>query len=313
VKYRHLSLAIIDEQHRFGVQQRLTLRAKGEDIDLLVMTATPIPRSLALTLYGDLETSYLRVRPGDRGTDHVRTRLVPRSGRQDAYDSVRAAVAAGHRAYIVCPLVDESDATQAKAATSEARRLQRAVFPDLKVDLLTGSMRPADKRAAMDRFRAGETDVLVATTVIEVGIDVPEATVMIVEDAERFGLAQLHQLRGRVGRGAEPGEVLLFADPKTAEGRARMEAMVSVSDGFELAEYDLKLRGEGDVLGLRQSGLPVLKLASAARDQDLLIASREAARNLVGADPDLIEPHHRPLALEAQRRLGESWTWVSSG
>ncbi len=313
VSFEHLTLAIVDEQHRFGVAQRLALRGKGEGIDLLVMTATPIPRSLALTIYGDLETSYLRERPGGRGPGHVRTRLVPMSGRADAYATVREAVAAGKQAYVVCALVDESDITQAKAATAEARRLQKQVFAELKVGLLTGQMPSADKAAAMDRFRAGETDVLVATTVIEVGVDVPRATVMIVEDAERFGLAQLHQLRGRVGRGADPGEVLLFADPKTADGRARMEAISTTDDGFELAEYDLRLRGEGEVLGDRQSGIPGLRLASLATDQALLEQSREDAQAIVEEDPDLSSPLHAPLREDVQRRVGSVWEWVSAG
>ncbi|MBN1192468.1 MAG: ATP-dependent DNA helicase RecG [Coriobacteriia bacterium] len=313
VAFRRLSLAIVDEQHRFGVAQRLALRGKGTGIDLLVMTATPIPRSLALTLYGDLETSYLRERPGGRGPGHVTTRLVPMSGRADAYASVRAAVARGHQAYVVCALVDESDVTQAKAATAEARRLQRQVFPELRVDLLTGQLSSSEKALAMDRFRAGETDVLVATTVIEVGIDVPGATVMIVEDADRFGLAQLHQLRGRVGRGEAPGEFLLFADPKTADGKARMQAILSTDNGFELADYDLRLRGEGEVLGDRQSGLPGLRLASLTADNDLLDASREDAFALVAEDPSLSGPTHAPLREDARARVGSAWEWVSSG
>jgi len=313
VGFKKLTLAIVDEQHRFGVAQRLALRGKGEGIDLLVMTATPIPRSLALTLYGDLETSYVRQRPGGRGPGHVRTRVVPMNGRADAYAAVRAAVAAGHQAYVVCALVDESDVTQAKAATAEARRLQRQVFSELKVGLLTGQMPAAEKTAAMVRFRAGETDVLVATTVIEVGVDVPRATVMIIEDAERFGLAQLHQLRGRVGRGEAPGEVLLFADPKTADGRARMEAIVATDDGFELAEYDLRLRGEGEVLGDRQSGLPGLRLASLATDQELIEIARQDARMIVAEDPELTLPVHLPLAEDVRRRIGAVWEWVSAG
>ena len=313
VTYRGLTLAIVDEQHRFGVSQRLALRSKGQAPDLLVMTATPIPRSLALTLYGDLETSYLRTRPGDRGPEHVTTRVVPMSGREDAYAAVRAAVARGERAFVVCALVDESDALEVKSANAEARRLQRAVFPDLRVGLLTGALRPAEKRAVMDRFRDGDLDILVATTVIEVGIDVPEATVMIVEDAERFGLAQLHQLRGRVGRGDRPGQFLLFADPKTPEGRGRMAAITSTSDGFELAEYDLALRGEGDVLGDRQSGLPRLRVASIARDIDILEAARASARDLVASDPGMTRPVHGPLLADTQRRLGVAWEWVSSG
>jgi ATP-dependent DNA helicase RecG len=313
VAYEHLTLAIVDEQHRFGVSQRLALRAKGEGVDLLVMTATPIPRSLALTLYGDLETTYLRVRPGNRPADHVRTRVLPATGRAEAYQAVRDAVTRGERAYVVCALVDESDATQAKAATAEARRLQRQIFPDLSVDLLTGQMPAADKHAAMERFRAGKTDVLVATTVIEVGIDVPEATVMVVEDADRFGLAQLHQLRGRIGRGEKPGEILLVADPRTKEGVARLEAVERTSDGFELAEYDLRLRGEGEVLGERQSGLPGLRLASLLTDQALLDAARSDARSLIASDPALERPEHALLLADARERLGAAWEWVSSG
>jgi ATP-dependent DNA helicase RecG len=234
-------------------------------------------------------------------------------GRADAYAAVRAAVASGYQAYVVCALVEESDSTEARAATAEARRLQKQVFSDLKVGLLTGQMSAADKAAAMNSFRDGSTDVLVATTVIEVGVDVPRATVMIVENAERFGLAQLHQLRGRVGRGEAPGEVLLFADPKTAEGKARMAAIMSTDDGFELAEHDLRLRGEGEVLGDRQSGLPGLRLASLATDQDLLEQSREDARLLIDADPGLALPEHLPLLEDVNRRVGAVWEWVSAG
>jgi ATP-dependent DNA helicase RecG len=313
VVYKHLTLAVVDEQHRFGVQQRLALRSKGGSPDLLVMTATPIPRSLALTLYGDLDTTYLRSRPKGRGVDHIVTRLVPMSGRADAYQAVRDAVAAGQQAYVVCALVDESDALQAKAATTEARRLQRQVFPDLRVGLLTGQMPAAAKAEAMERFRAGDTDVLVATTVIEVGVDVPRATVMIVEDADRFGLSQLHQLRGRVGRGDEPGLVMLFADPKTDDGRARMDAIASTNDGFELAELDLRLRGEGEVLGDRQSGVPGLRLASLVNDMDLLEMAREDAHAILESDPALTDPRHVPLREDTKKRLGAVWEWVSSG
>ncbi|MDP2234051.1 MAG: ATP-dependent DNA helicase RecG, partial [Actinomycetota bacterium] len=260
VEFHKLTLVIVDEQHRFGVGQRLGLRKKGSSADLLVMTATPIPRSLALTLYGDLATSYLRERPNTAGTRT--TELVHMTGRERAYKRVSAAVAKGRQAYIVCALVDESDTAQAKAAVNEADRLARRVFSDLRVGLLTGRMKPSEKASVMKRFRAGEIDVLVSTTVIEVGIDVPNATVMIIEDADRFGLAQLHQLRGRIGRGEHAGVLMLFADPKTPEGKARMKAIVSTEDGFVLAEQDLALRGEGQVQGDRQHGLPELKLAS---------------------------------------------------
>jgi ATP-dependent DNA helicase RecG len=314
VVFHRLTLAVVDEQHRFGVSQRLGLRAKGERADLLVMTATPIPRSLALTLYGDLDTSVLRDRPGGRDlATHITTGIVHRSQRETAYDRVRAEAAAGRQAYVVCPLVDESDETEAKAATAEAERLRKKIFPDLRVGLLTGQMKPAEKNAAMEAFRSAELDVLVATTVIEVGVDVPNATVMIVEDAERFGLAQLHQLRGRVGRGEHPGAFLLFADPKTPEGRKRMAAIAATTDGFALAEADLTLRGEGQVLGERQHGMPELRLASVTRDADLLSQARDDARAIVAADPALQLPENGPLLREVRRRFADAWEWVSSG
>lgn len=313
VVFKKLSLVIVDEQHRFGVTQRLALRLKGQAADLLVMTATPIPRSLALTLYGDLDTSYLRTRPGARGPDHVTTQVVSRSGRAMAYGRVKAAVKEKHQAYVVCALVDESDAAQAKAATSEARRLQRQVFPELRVGLLTGQMRSTEKHAVMQRFRKGDLDVLVATTVIEVGIDVPNATIMIVEDAERFGLAQLHQLRGRVGRGDYPGEVLLFADPRTEDSKLRMQAIASTNDGFALAEEDLRLRGEGDLLGERQSGLPALRLASVVSDMQLIALARADAVAIASQDPHLTTPEHGLLAWEISHAFGPGWEWVSAG
>ncbi len=303
VAFSKLTLAIVDEQHRFGVNQRLGLRGKGAAADLLVMTATPIPRSLALTLYGDLDTSYLRERPHGFGPEHVTTRLVKQTRRDDAYKKVRQAVREGRQAYVVCALVDESDAASAKAATREAERLRTQVFSDLKVGLLTGRMKPADKAAVMRDFRDGRLDVLVSTTVIEVGVDVPNATVMIVEDAERFGLAQLHQLRGRIGRGEYPGIFLLFADPKTSEGRERMAAIEATNDGFELAEYDLRLRGEGHILGDRQHGLPALRLASVLTDAELIDLAREDARDLVGTDPHLALPENAPLAARGEAHV----------
>jgi len=213
----------------------------------------------------------------------------------------------------VCALVDESDAAQARAATREAERLRTQVFPDLRVGLLTGKMRPAEKTAIMREFRDGKLDVLVSTTVIEVGIDVPNATVMIVEDAERFGLAQLHQLRGRVGRGAHAGEFLLFADPRTPDGKERMAAILGTADGFALAEHDLRLRGEGQLLGQRQSGLPELRLASVVEDVALLEQARDDAAELVTADPHLALPEHAPLMRAVLHAFDRSWEWVSAG
>ena len=313
VVFSALSLVVVDEQHRFGVTQRLALRSKGRAADMLVMTATPIPRSLALTLYGDLEASYVRQRPGGVVAGHVTTELVHRTGRERAYRRVRSEVASGRQAYVVCALVDESDSAEARSAVKEAERLTRTVFPELRVGLLTGRMKSAEKAAVMRAFRDRKIDILVATTVIEVGIDVPNATVMIVENAERFGLSQLHQLRGRIGRGEHPGTFLVFADPKTPEGKERMQAIVSTDDGFALAEADMRLRGEGQLLGVRQSGLPELRIASLAMDGELLELARADARAMVDADPCLDAPHHAPLADEARRRFGKAWEWVSAG
>jgi ATP-dependent DNA helicase RecG len=314
VAYHGLSLAIVDEQHRFGVGQRRDLREKGASPDLLVMTATPIPRSLALTLYGDLDTSWLRARPHGRDmSEHLTSEIVHKAQRKKAYARVRAEVSAGRQAYVVCPLVEESDAAEATSANQEAERLATQVFPDLRVGLLTGQMRSSEKNAVMESFRGGTLDVLVATTVIEVGVDVPNATVMIVEDAERFGLAQLHQLRGRIGRGEHPGTFMLFADPKTDEGRRRMAAIVATNDGFALAEQDLELRGEGQLLGERQHGLPELRLASVLHDAELLTAARADAQALVEADPELSRPENGPLQREVRRRFAASWEWVRAG
>jgi ATP-dependent DNA helicase RecG len=313
LRFADLSLAIVDEQHRFGVGQRLGLRSKGSGADLLVMTATPIPRSLALTFYGDLATSYLTSRPGGRTGTHVATELVHRTGRERAYRAVKKAVAGGRQAYVVCALVDESDSVEARSAIKEADRLRKIVFPELSVGLLTGRMRPAEKAQVMERFRDGAIDVLVSTTVIEVGVDVPNATIMIVEDAERFGLAQLHQLRGRIGRGEHPGTFLVFADPKSREGRERMQAIVATNDGFALAEADLALRGAGQLFGERQSGLPELKVASLSEDVELIRTAREDAEEIITADPTLGAAIHRPLESEVRRRFGAAWKWVSSG
>lgn len=313
VAFHRMSLAIVDEQHRFGVTQRLALRSKGAAADMLVMTATPIPRTLALTRFGDLETSYLRRRPHGDGEPRITTRIVARGDRQQAYERVRAAVRKGRQAYVVCALVDDSDALQVRSATAEAKRLQTEVFRDLRVGLLTGKMTAPERLDTMRRFRDGDLDVLVATTVIEVGVDVPNATVMIVEDAERFGLAQLHQLRGRVGRGEHPGEVLLFTDPKTPESRARMRAIAKLTDGFALAEEDLRLRGAGQLLGEAQHGLPELIVASLVDDSELLLLARQDAEDIIASDPHLTDAFHAPLREEAHKRFAQGWAWVSSG
>lgn len=310
VAFDRLGVAVVDEQHRFGVHQRVQLREKAEDYDphLLIMTATPIPRTLSMTLYGDLDVSVLAEMPP--GHSPVPTRHV---APEDAsvHDLVRSEVMAGHQAFIVCPLVEDSDKLEAKSATAEYERL-REVYPELRLGLLHGQMRPADKAAVMQAWRDGEIDVLVATTVIEVGIDVPNATVMVIEDADRFGLSQLHQLRGRVGRprqgGAYPAYCVLVADPTTTEGEERIAAMLATNDGFRLAEEDLRIRGQGTVFGARQSGMTDLKLADLLRDLETLVTARKEALALVSQDPDLTS--HPDLAEEVRLLLGDDAEWL---
>ena len=289
VSFARLGLAIIDEQHRFGVRQRLALsernRGPGQeaDPDVLVMSATPIPRSLALTLYGDLDISLLDELPP--GRQEIRTVIRRPEDLPGIYTFVREQVAAGHQAYIVYPLVEESETSEMKAATEEFERLRQQIFPDLRVGLLHGQLSAVEKDAMMRAFAAGEVDVLVATTVIEVGIDVPNATVMVVEHAERFGLAQLHQLRGRVGRGG--AESYCIAVSEFGGGSERLRAFASTRDGFRIAEADLRIRGQGDLFGARQSGLPAFRWARLEDDLDLLTLARDAARELVNRDPEL--------------------------
>jgi ATP-dependent DNA helicase RecG len=313
VEFRRLGAVVVDEQHRFGVHQRVRLREKGDSPHVLIMTATPIPRTLALTLYGDLDVSTLDELPP--GRIPVATYVVADADlRERAYQRVREEVAAGHQAYVVCALKDESDKIEVRSAKAEAERLRAEVFPDLRVGLVYGDMAAREKEATMDRFRAGEVDVLVSTTVIEVGVDVPNATVMLIEDADRFGLSQLHQLRGRVGRGEAPGLCILFADPQTDEGRARMEAVTRTTDGFELANEDLRIRGEGTVFDARQSGLSDLKLARLIDDFDWVRRARSDAFALVEADPELADPAHRRLRQEVLARLGDGRAeWLARG
>ncbi|MDH3308304.1 MAG: ATP-dependent DNA helicase RecG, partial [Acidimicrobiia bacterium] len=286
VHFHALGVAVVDEQHRFGVHQRVSLKEKAgdNDPDLLIMTATPIPRTLSMTLYGDLDVSILDEMPP--GRTPVETVAVGKSGPEleRVYRLIRDDVAKGRQAFVVCPLVEDSAKIEAASATAEHERLQR-VFPDLRLGLLHGQMRPADKESVMDSMRAGEIDVLVSTTVIEVGIDIPNATLMVIEDAERFGLSQLHQLRGRVGRGAHASTCVLITDPATDESQARIGAMVETTDGFRLAEEDLRIRGQGTVFGARQSGMADLKLADILTDMDTLVTSRREAFGLVAADP----------------------------
>jgi ATP-dependent DNA helicase RecG len=299
VAFRSLRLAVIDEQHRFGVAQRGRLRAKGDGLDVLVMTATPIPRSLALTVYGDLDVSVIDGLPPGRRP--VRTLLREAAGRDAVYEFVRREVESGRQAFVVAPLIEESDTISAEAAASLAARLRGSVFRSESVGLLHGRLAPPDRDAAMAAFASGRTAVLVATTVVEVGIDVPNATVMVIEQADRFGLSQLHQLRGRVGRGAYPATcILLQGDAPTEEGRRRLEVMCETSDGFEVARRDLELRGPGQFLGTRQSGLPDLRLGDLVRDRELLEEARAAAIATIG-------PRSRPapeLMAHVDRRWG---------
>jgi ATP-dependent DNA helicase RecG len=275
VRFQRLGLVIVDEQHRFGVRQRNELQRKGYHPDMLMLTATPIPRSLSLTLYGDLDKSIMDEYPP--GRQPVPTHWLRSARKKEAYDWTRVRLAAGERAYVVFPLVETSPKLALQAATESAALIQTQVFPDFKVGLLHGRMKPAEKTTVMDSFRRGDIQVLVATTVIEVGVDVPEATVIIIEHAERFGLSQLHQLRGRVGRGRGKSYCLLIGDPKGDESRRRLKALVESNDGFHIAEVDLQIRGPGDFFGLRQSGIPGFKVADLIRDERILIEAKKRA------------------------------------
>ncbi len=307
VVFDDLGVVVVDEQHRFGVEHRARLRDKradGRTPDVLVMTATPIPRSLALTLYGDLDVTVLDELPP--GRHEIVTRVLPSDSprRERLYAFIRERVAAGERAYVVCPLVEESEALDVAAAEQVHRRLADEVFPELTVALVHGRLAAGERDAAMAAFRAGDAQILVATTVIEVGVDVPEATVMVIEDADRFGISQLHQLRGRVGRGSARSYCVLFSSRVGEEGAtARLDAVAATSDGFALAETDLALRGEGSLFDTRQSGLPDLKLATLVRDAAWVAATRDDARDLVASDPDLTGSP--ALAAEVRRRYGE--------
>ncbi|MCS7273604.1 MAG: ATP-dependent DNA helicase RecG [Fimbriimonadales bacterium] len=293
VSFARLGLAIVDEQHRFGVLQRAALRDKGVMPHILVMSATPIPRTLTLTLYGELDVSVIDELPP--GRKPVKTHWKLPEERIKVYEGVRKLVQQGRQAYIICPLIDESDKLQVRAAEEMAEHLQKDVFPDLRVGLLHGRMRPAEKEAVMEAFRAGEIDILVSTTVIEVGVDVPNAAVIVIEDADRFGLAQLHQLRGRVGRSIHQSYCVLIADPKSEDARRRMEIMVRTNNGFLIAEEDLRIRGPGEIFGTRQSGAPSFRVADVIKDLRLLEVAREEAFRLLEQDPDLSRPEHAAL------------------
>ena len=334
VVFKSLSLVVIDEQHRFGVHQRNELRSKGEGADLLVMTATPIPRTLALTVYGDLDTSVIRKRPVPGAG--VATKVLTEANRDLAYEAVGKALAEGHQAYVVCPLVAPSDSTdelddvpaaradeggrapvRLHSVEEELARLSREVFPQSRVEALHGRMSAAEKERVIDAFRAGEIDILVSTTVVEVGVDVPNATVMVIENGERFGLATLHQLRGRVGRGKHAGScyIMTYAkhSGKTSAAHERLEALEKSSDGFELAEIDLRLRHEGEILGFRQHGGVSLRFVDLEDDAQLIAVARDDARTMLRYSRDLSAPALVPVRQEIVRRYGDVFKEVSGG
>ena len=314
VEFAKLGLMVADEQHRFGVAQRAALAAKGDSPHVLVMSATPIPRTLALIIYGDLDVSVIDELPP--GRTPVETYVVREDKRARMYNFVRRLVGEGRQVYIICPAVEENaegtmqnvewegdgPALDLKAVTTYAKKLQTEVFPDLRVDFLHGKMKPREKEAVMAAFAAGETQVLVSTTVIEVGVDVPNAALIIIENAERFGLSQLHQLRGRVGRGKHQSYCVLITNTRSVEAMQRLRTLASTADGFKISEEDLKLRGPGDFFGSRQHGLPQMKLADLAGDMRLLSEAQESARRLLMADPTLSQPENRPV-LERVRTL----------
>jgi ATP-dependent DNA helicase RecG len=314
VEFHRLGVAVVDEQHRFGVHQRKRLRAKGRvgEPDVLVMTATPIPRTLAVSIYGDLDLSVLDELPGGRKPVETHV-LCGDQERSEAYELIRREVAAGRQAFIVYALRDESDRTELRSAKAEATRLAEHVFPSHLVGLVHGDMKSQDKEEGMMSFREGRTQILVATTVIEVGVDVPNATVMLVENSERFGLAQLHQLRGRIGRGAHQSYCMLAtdldlsddSDPAVALASERLQAVERTSDGFDLALLDLRQRGEGQLFGARQSGMPQLKMARVLQHQDVVKLARDLAVELIDEDPELRAYEHSSLSREMRARFPE--------
>jgi len=306
VGFHKLGLAVVDEQHRFGVEQRSALREKGFNPHMLVMTATPIPRTLALTLYGDLDLSVIDELPPGRQT--VKTKWLKPNQRESAYAFVRKQVKESRQVFILCPLIEESEAIIAQAAVVEYERLSQEVFPDLKLGLLHGRLSSADKDAVMGEFRGGGLDILVSTPVIEVGIDIPNATVMLIESADRFGLSQLHQFRGRVGRGEEQSYCMLLAENPSEVARERLDIIENVQDGFKLAEEDLKMRGPGEFFGTRQSGLPDLRMAKIS-DVAILELARNEAINLFEVDPGLERVEHKLLGHEMARVWAGAAEW----
>lgn len=303
VEFRKLGLAIIDEQHRFGVMQRAALMEKGLKPDILVMTATPIPRTLTLTVYGDLDVSIIDELPP--GRKPIKTHWKQIGERKKVYKALRTLIDQGRQAYVVCPLIEESEKLQVRAASELAEFLATEMFPDLKVGLLHGQMKTDEKDAVMTAYRSGEINILVSTTVIEVGVDVPNATVIVIEDADRFGLAQLHQLRGRVGRGDEQSFCVMICEGNSEDSIKRMQVMSSTNDGFMIAEEDLKLRGPGEFYGTRQSGIAGFKIADIFRDLPILDIARKEAFEIVNNDPDLKNPAFKALRRELVKKYDE--------
>ncbi len=311
VTFSRLGLVIVDEQHKFGVVQRESIRSKGLCPDVLVMTATPIPRTLALTVYGDLEESVVDELPP--GRKKIASFWIAPKKLPTAYEFIRKEIRAGHQAYVIYPLVEDSPKVSSKAVISMAKNLATHIFPDLKVGLLYGKMKGSEKDKVMQEFAAGAIQVLVSTSVVEVGIDVANATCMMVENAERFGLAQLHQLRGRIGRGSAASTFIMVSDPTTSEGYARLSVLKESQDGFRIAEEDLKIRGPGEFFGVRQHGMPELKLASLVTDRNLLEKAREDALGLLRKDPAMNEAQHQSAAEVLRRCYGGLLDKISVG
>ncbi len=303
LRFRQLSLVIIDEQHKFGVMQRATLRQAETDPHYLVMTATPIPRTIAMTLFGDLEVSCLRTSPP--GRQPVHTYLGDDDQRARWWEFFRRKLREGQQGFVISPVVDDQGDETTSAETA-LENLANGELADFRIDLLHGRMKPDEKLRVMDQFAGGQTQVLVATSVVEVGIDVPNANLMTIEHGERFGLSQLHQLRGRVGRGLFPGYVCVFAEPSTEEGQKRLSAFARINDGFELAEVDFQLRGPGELFGTRQHGLPPLMVADLRRDMDVLQRARRDARELIQRDPGLADPAWLRIRKMVLSRYGHS-------
>jgi ATP-dependent DNA helicase RecG len=309
VAFNDLGLVIVDEQHRFGVMQRAGLSGKGAEPDVLVMTATPIPRTLALTVYGDLDFSTIDSLPPGRSP--VRTKLFDVSGRAEAYRLMKRELTRGARGYVVYPLVEESEKSDLKAAKEGAEKLAE-IFKEYPVGLLHGRMKPDEKESVMEDFRSGKIRLLVATTVVEVGVDVPEATVMMIEHAERFGLSQLHQLRGRVGRGEGQSYCILMAERLTENSRERLQAMLKHTSGFDIAEDDLRLRGPGEFFGTKQSGLPEISYGDIIRDYKIIEAARKEASAIIDKDPELKSDTGRALVLELKDKWKEKLELIKS-